>query len=196
MKHRREPGGRRGRRHRVRRFHHDGFDRHGPGGWNDSGGWDGCGPRRGRGGRARRGEVRASILVLLTERPMHGYELIQELSDRTDGMWKPSPGSIYPTLSLMEDEGLIVSVEADGKKAFDLSDAGREEAAALTADGVPPWSRLTESRDQLAHELRSLYRDLGEAVRQVSRSGTDAQKTSAQNLLKETRRALYLILAE
>src|SRR4051812_9103580 len=88
---------------------------------------------RGRGGprgRARRGDVRASILALLKDRPMHGYEMIQEIADRSGGAWKPSPGSVYPTLQLLEDEGLISSVSEGGKKLFTLTATGAEEAEA------------------------------------------------------------------
>src|SRR3954465_239633 len=94
----------------------------GPGPW---------GPRGGRGGprgRARRGDVRASILALLKDRPMHGYEMIQEIAERSGGAWKPSPGSVYPTLQLLEDEGLIASASEGGKKLFSLTDDGRTAA--------------------------------------------------------------------
>src|SRR6478735_6661636 len=90
------------------------------------------GPRygRGRGGpRARRGDVRAAVLALLDERPMHGYEMIKELEERTQGAWVPSPGSIYPTLQLLEDEGLIRGEESDGKRRFALTDAGKSAQA-------------------------------------------------------------------
>ena len=93
----------------------------------------GFGPRHhdrgGRGGRGgRRGDVRAAVLALLTERPMHGYEMIQELDQRTGGVWRPSPGSVYPTLQLLEDEGLIKSDEGAGRKAYTLTEAGQTEA--------------------------------------------------------------------
>ena len=81
--------------------------------------------RGGGRGRARRGDVRASILALLKDRPMHGYEMIQEIGERSGGAWKPSPGSVYPTLQLLEDEGLIISASEGGKKLFTLTDPGR-----------------------------------------------------------------------
>ncbi len=91
-------------------------------------------------GRARRGDVRSAILALLAERPMHGYEIIGELSDRTEGLWRPSPGSIYPTLQLLEDEGLVTVQpdDAGGKKRFSLTEEGRR-AAAEVAKGQAPW---------------------------------------------------------
>ena len=104
------------------------------------------GRRRGPGrGRGRRGNVRAAILALLVERPMHGYEMIQEIAARSDNLWKPSPGSVYPTLQLLEDEGLIVATETEGsKKLFELTDEGR---AAVEKIETPPWTEITEGAD-------------------------------------------------
>src|SRR5436190_18869251 len=96
----------------------------------------------GRGGpRARRGDVRAAVLALLAEKPMHGYEMIQELDDRSGGLWRPSAGSIYPTLQLLEDEGLIRGEEQDGKKRFTLTDEGQKQAEERTGD--LPWEEVT-----------------------------------------------------
>src|SRR5438067_13394684 len=86
------------------------------------------GRRGGPGRRARRGDVRAAALALLSERPMHGYEMIQELEERTDGVWRPSPGAVYPALQLLEDQGLVTADAGAGKRLFSLTDAGREEA--------------------------------------------------------------------
>src|SRR5881275_2840711 len=126
-----------------RRMHFHGDWGGGPrGGWQ-RGPWGGFGPwgppfggRGGGGPRVRRGNVRAAVLALLTERPMHGYEMIQELEARTKGVWRPSAGSIYPTLQQLEDEGLVTVEESDGKRRFSLTDAGRAEADRL---GRPPW---------------------------------------------------------
>ena len=99
----------------------------------------------GRGGpRARRGDVRAAALALLTERPMHGYEMIKEIEERTGGIWQPSAGSIYPTLALLEDEGLVRSEESEGKRRFTLTDEGREQAEARSGDS--PWEQVTARR--------------------------------------------------
>ena len=104
----------------------------GPGGFGHGPGQGGrlrTGSRPGPGSaRGRRPNVRAAVLALLNERPMHGYEMITELETRTGGIWRPSPGSVYPTLQLLEDEGLIISEEAGGRKRFTLTDAGRAEA--------------------------------------------------------------------
>src|ERR1700761_296990 len=97
---------------------------------------------RGRGGpRARRGDVRAAVLALLADRPMHGYEMIKEIEERSDGAWTPSAGSIYPMLQLLEDEGLIRGEDSDGKRRFSLTDSGRAEQAEK-ADAVAPWDAV------------------------------------------------------
>src|SRR5258707_548942 len=113
------------------KMHFQGGPGGGPrGGWQ-RGPWGGSGPwgppfgGRGGGPRVRRGNVRAAILALLAERPMHGYEMIQELEARTNGLWRPSAGSIYPTLQLLEDEGLVTGEESEGKRRFTLTDGGR-----------------------------------------------------------------------
>src|SRR3954454_4590630 len=113
------------------------------------------GPRygRGRGGRrARRGDVRAAALALLDERPMHGYEMIQELEERTDGVWRPSPGAIYPALQLLEDEGLVTADAEAGKRLFSLTETGREEAA--KAGDRKPWDEVTAGIDPSQFKLR------------------------------------------
>src|SRR5882672_8468868 len=116
------------------------------------GGFPGWGPgpgRRGRGHggrRGRRGDVRAAILALLAERSMHGYEMIQEIGERSGGLWRPSPGSVYPTLQLLADEGLVTSSEGSGsKRLFELTDEGR--AAAERLDSTPPWEHFAQDVD-------------------------------------------------
>ena len=165
----------------------------GPGGPGAPGGPWGFKGRRG--GRARRGDVRAAALLLLVERPMHGYEMIQELDQRTNGMWRPSPGSVYPTLQLLEDEGLVTAYEADGKRLFSLTDAGRAEAAKV-AEGPNPWEQATMGIDPTAFALRDVGWGVLSAARQVVTAGTEEQKARAIELLTETRRRLYGILAE
>jgi DNA-binding PadR family transcriptional regulator len=102
-----------------------------------------AGPRGGGGPRARRGDVRAAVLALLQERPMHGYEMIQELQARSGGVWRPSAGSIYPTLQLLEDEGLVAAEEVDGKRRFTLTAEGVAEAE--RRPGRPPWEQVGEA---------------------------------------------------
>jgi DNA-binding PadR family transcriptional regulator len=159
------------------------------------GGPFGPGGRHGGGrGRARRGDVRASILALLKDRPMHGYEMIQEIADRSGGAWKPSPGSVYPTLQLLEDEGLIASESEGGKKLFALTDAGRTEAE---AGPEAPWEDAGRGVDWDAlNEVRKAGGGLIEAFRQVWATGTPEQRDRALTVVNEARKRLYLILAD
>jgi DNA-binding PadR family transcriptional regulator len=158
------------------------------------------GPRRGRRGgpgpgrRARRGDVRAAVLALLGERPMHGYEMIQELEARTDGVWRPSPGAVYPALQLLEDQGLVTADADAGKRLFSLTDAGREEAG--KAGDRKPWDDVTEGIDPAQFKLRDALGPIAVAARQVAMAGTPEQQAAATELLAETRRKLYAILAE
>jgi DNA-binding PadR family transcriptional regulator len=154
----------------------------------------GRGPGRGGHGghRARRGDVRSSILALLVEKPMHGYEMIQELEERTAGRWRPSAGSIYPTLQLLEDEGLVRAEEVDGKRVFSLTQAGGERASER-ADAAPPWEQ-GEARTA-RHELRDVTGQVNGGAMQVARAGDEAQIRQAIEVLAETRKRLYSILA-
>ena len=149
---------------------------------------------RGR-GRARRGDVRAAILALLAEKPMHGYEMIQVLAERTGGVWKPSPGSIYPSLQLLEDEGLVQVDESTGKRLFSLTDAGRGELANNPREQTP-WDEVTAGIDPADVQLRELVGQIMVATRQVAEAGTAAHKAKAVEVLTTTRRSLYAILAE
>ncbi|MBX9426525.1 MULTISPECIES: PadR family transcriptional regulator [Streptomyces] len=154
---------------------------------------------RGRGGgggrgRARRGDVRASILALLKDRPMHGYEMIREIGERSDGAWKPSPGSVYPTLQLLEDEGLITSASEGGKKLFTLTDAGRSEAE---EGPEAPWEEVGRGVDwEALNEVRQAGFGLMEAFGQVWKTGTPEQRQKAVGVINEARKKLYLILAD
>ncbi|MFF7384618.1 helix-turn-helix transcriptional regulator [Streptomyces griseoluteus] len=152
---------------------------------------------RGRGGprgRARRGDVRASILALLKDRPMHGYEMIQEIAERSGGAWKPSPGSVYPTLQLLEDEGLIASESEGGKKLFALTEAG---TAAAEEGPEAPWEEASRGVDwEALSEIRQAGSGLMEAFGQVWKTGTREQRDKALAVLNEARKKLYLILAD
>ena len=120
--------------------------------------------RRGGGRRGKRGDVRAAILALLTDRPMHGYEMIQEIAERSGGLWRPSPGSVYPTLQLLVDEGLIVGTESEGsKRLFELTDDGRAAAEKIE---TPPWDEITEGADPGQVNLRTAVGQLMGAVAQ------------------------------
>jgi len=138
--------------------------------------------------------VRAAVLALLAERPMHGYEMITELESRTGGVWRPSPGSIYPTLQLLEDEGLIVSEEGGGRKRFTLTDAGRAEATAATEP--PAWEHIGDETMENWRELRDAGFGAMNALRQVMTTGTDEQRARAVEVISEARRKLYAILAD
>ena len=153
------------------------------------------GPFGGRGGRARRGDVRAALLALLAEEPRNGYQLMQEIERRSEGVWRPSPGSVYPALQQLEDEGLVRSAESDGRKLFHLTDAGREAAATATAEGAP-WDAASESVDSDAWELFNVARQVGMAIFQISQAGTAEQMAAAREVLTNARRSLYGILAE
>ncbi|GAA5181886.1 hypothetical protein GCM10023322_17570 [Rugosimonospora acidiphila] len=168
------------------------------GGWRPPFPPPGHGHGRGRGGRGgrggRRGNVRAAVLALLAERPMHGYEMIQELDTRTGGVWRPSPGSIYPTLQLLEDEGLIVSEESGGRKRFTLTDTGQTEAATAAAD--PPWNEFSEETVASGQDTRDAIFGIMNALRQIGFEGDREQWQRAVEVLNETKRKLYAILAD
>ena len=134
------------------------------------------------------------MLALLLERPMHGYEMITELDNRTRGVWRPSPGSVYPTLQLLEDEGLIVSEESGGRKRFSLTDSGRTEAEAAT--GPAPWQEFDEEAVAGWTDLRDSTFAAMNAVRQVMMAGTDEQRQRAVEVIDEAKRKLYAILAD
>ncbi|MFB7517334.1 PadR family transcriptional regulator [Streptomyces sp. NPDC056144] len=172
------------------------FGPFGPGGFGPGPFGPGFGGR-GRGGgrgRARRGDVRASILALLKDRPMHGYEMIREIGERSDGAWKPSPGSVYPTLQMLEDEGLITSASEGGKKLFTLTDAGRAEAE----EGPDaPWEEAGRGVDwEAVNEIRQAGFGLMEAFGQVWKTGTAEQRQKAVGVINDARKKLYLILAD
>jgi DNA-binding PadR family transcriptional regulator len=150
------------------------------------------GPRRG--GRGSRQNVRPAILALLVERPMHGYEMIQELDARTNGIWRPSPGSVYPTLQLLEDEGLIEVTAEGGRKSYRLTADGRPEAE--TAAQNPPWAQFGEDTMSQVQDFRDAAVGIMGALKQVGFSGTPEQRQKALEVLNETKRKLYAILAE
>ena len=152
-------------------------------------------PERGHRRRgARRGDVRAAVLALLLERPMHGYELIQQIEERSGGVWRPSPGSIYPTLQLLADEGLVSGDESGGRRLFTLTDAGREEASRY--EGRSPFNQERDETFEVAHRFRAEMGQLGMAVWQVAQVGTEAQRAEILDVLAEARRRAYQLLAD
>ena len=150
---------------------------------------------RGR-GRARRGDVRLAALLLLAEEPRNGYTIMQELEERSGGMWRPSPGSVYPALAQLEDEGLIRSREVDGGRVFELTDAGREHVAERPADAQAPWDTIGQGVPDGARAVFGQLRPLVAAVGQVAHAGSPEQAEKAAEVLDQARRAIYRILAD
>jgi DNA-binding PadR family transcriptional regulator len=177
---------------------HGGFGGFGPGGFGPGGFGPGgpgrFGPGRGR-GRARRGDVRLAILSLLADGPSNGYGLIKSIAERSEGSWRPSPGSVYPTLQQLVDEDLIVADESGSKSVFALSETGRayiaENAEAIDA----AWAATTDKTQGEDAFQTSLMKLMG-VVKPLLHDATDAQRTAAAEKLDETRRALYAILAD
>jgi DNA-binding PadR family transcriptional regulator len=182
-----------GERHRGRRGGGPRGDG-GPRAFSHGGGPGGRGFPWGGGHRAGRGDIRAAILALLREEPMHGYQVIQELERRTDGRWRPSPGSVYPTLQQLEDEGLVRAVELEaGRRVFELTEAGRDEASAAAAP--PPWEEVADG-DNDATSLRELFLQVGAASWQVTHAGNAKQVKQAAEILRDARKRLYQLLAD
>ena len=148
------------------------------------------------GRRARRGDVRAAILALLAEQPMHGYQMLQELESRTGGAWRVSPGSVYPTLQMLEEEGLISSQEIEGKRVYSLTDAGRAQVESQKESGRAPWDDVGDGGDETLHDLRDAAFKLGAAAMQVAHAGSKEQIDRTVAILNDARRQLYTILAE
>jgi DNA-binding PadR family transcriptional regulator len=152
--------------------------------------------RRGGGARARRGDIRSAILALLAEEPRNGYQIMQELEQRSRGMWRPSPGAVYPALQQLEDEGLVSAESAGGGRVFSLTARGRAEATARGADKDAPWETVSEAAGDDVPEMFHLLKQLGAAALQVVGAGSAAQVSEARRILAEARRALYRVLAE
>lgn len=167
--------------------------------WPGSAVWDAMEQLRGQfdrkvGPRMGRGDVRAAVLALLAEKPMHGYQIIQEIEERSGGAWKPSPGSVYPTLQLLADEGLISAKESNGRKTYSLTEEGQRVAAA--AEQAAPWAGTGAKESVRPTALPKAGIDLAQAAAQVARSGSAEQVKQAVTVLEEARRKLYSILAE
>ncbi|MGD1059257.1 MAG: PadR family transcriptional regulator [Solirubrobacteraceae bacterium] len=191
---------------------HGGEGRHGrhggrgPEARGDFGGQFGAGPfgfgrgggpggPRGRGRRARRGDIRTAALLLLEEEPRNGYQIMQEVQERSGGIWSPSPGSVYPALQQLEDEGLIRTEESDGRKLFAITDEGRAIVNARGVEQSAPWEQTGDGAGG-AHELGKLMREVAHAFMQVMRTGSEGQVAKAAGVLASTRRDLYRILAD
>jgi DNA-binding PadR family transcriptional regulator len=169
----------------------------GMGGFGGPGFGPGFGPGRGRGGRgrARRGDVRLAILSLLAEAPSNGYGLITGIAAKSEGAWRPSPGSVYPTLQQLVDEDLIVADESGSKSVYSLTDAGRAHVEENRAAIDAAWAATTDKSEGEDAFQTSLMKLMG-VVKPLMHDATDAQRQAAAEKLDETRRALYAILAD
>jgi DNA-binding PadR family transcriptional regulator len=145
--------------------------------------------------KVKKGDVRAAALALLAEGPRNGYQIIQEIAERSQGIWRPSPGSVYPALQQLEDEGLVQSEEEGGRRTYHLTEAGfvhlRERR-----EGADPWEEVADSVSEEMVDLHRLLAQVGMAMRQVLVAGTPKQRGDARKILVDTRRALYRLLAE
>ncbi len=154
------------------------------------------GPGRARGRRSRRGDVRAAILLLLETEPRNGYQMIQALEERSHGAWRPSPGSIYPVLNQLEDEGLVVAIDSDNGRRFTLSDAGRSFVDERRESLGVPWEAASASLSQPRKELMLALRESAGAIRQVLEVGTDDQVARTVTIMRDARRQIYRVLAD
>jgi DNA-binding PadR family transcriptional regulator len=147
-------------------------------------------------GRRRRGDVRIALLLLVAEEPRNGYQLMQTIEQRSDGRWRPSPGSVYPALAQLEDEGLIRATEREGSKLFEITEAGRAHLEKRAA-GTAPWELDDDDPSSRTYsDLRALMRQVHVAAMQAGQAGSEQQIERAGEVLAETRRSLYRILAE
>jgi DNA-binding PadR family transcriptional regulator len=186
--------------HRMSRHRRHGPSHHG-GSFDPRAFWHG--PWRGMGlgpggrrSRARRGDVRAAMLLLLEEERRNGYQLMEEIESRSGGAWRPSPGSVYPALAQLEDEGLIRSDEGAGRRSFELTDEGRSYVADNREALGSPWDDAGGEVPNDFVDLRSLIGGIGMATLQVVQSGDEEQIAEAKQVLGDARKALYRILAE
>ena len=160
--------------------HGHGFGPHGHGPWS----------------RARRGNVRAAILSVLSEEPMHGYQIMQKLEERSGGMWRPSPGSVYPTLQLLEDQGFIKGEEVEGRRVFSLTEAGKAEAEASKQAHGAPWESPEHGDEGPRFKLRKAVFQIASAAKQVGTTGSSEQAEKALEILADARKRIYELLAE
>jgi DNA-binding PadR family transcriptional regulator len=144
----------------------------------------------------RRGDVRAALLVLLDEEPRNGYGLIQEIESRSDGAWRPSPGSVYPALALLEDEGLVQAEPVDGGKEFTLTETGTKHVEENREKLGEPWANLGDDVTSGVRALRDQLKPLMGAVGQIFQTGSEEDAKRASEILADTRRKRYGILAE
>jgi DNA-binding PadR family transcriptional regulator len=140
--------------------------------------------------------VRTAVLALLWEGPRHGYQMIQEISERSDGAWKPSPGSIYPVLSALQDEGLVDDEKIEGRRVFSLTDAGRAAVEERADEIAHVFDANKAEEDADLADIRPLIAGVASATMQVLQSGSPEQVAAARKVLATARRELYLLLAD
>ena len=163
------------------------FGPHGPHGPHGHG--------RGPWSRARRGNVRAAILSVLADEPMHGYQIMQRLEERSGGMWRPCPGAVYPTLQLLEDQGFIKGDDVEGRRVFSLTETGKSEAAASKEAHGAPWESPAHGDESPRFSLRRSVFQIGAAAKQVGTTGTSAQVEKTLEILADARKRIYELLA-
>jgi DNA-binding PadR family transcriptional regulator len=151
------------------------------------------GPARHGRGRAQRGDVRTAILLVLADQPMHGYQIMQAIRDRTGGAWRASPGAVYPTIAQLEDEGLVTTQEEGGRRLVTLTPEGRSYVEERSARLGNPFADYADRPSR--PDLRDPMQELQAAARQIVNSGSTAQLKAAADVLAQARRSLYLILA-
>ena len=149
---------------------------------------NGNGRGHGRGRRARRGDLRAVTLLLLADEPMHGYQIMSTIAERTGRHWTPGPGATYPTISLLEDEGLISVAPVDGKKTATITDLGRAEVEEHRAEWAAILDRYADddASPRSPHIIRGAMMDLRDAVKHVDFNGTDADRERLIEILRDT----------
>jgi len=153
----------------------------------------------GRGPKVRRGDVRAAILDVLAVEPMNGYQIIQQIAERSGSAWKPSPGSVYPTVQQLEDEGLVEGREGEGRRVLQLTDEGRRYVEEHPDELAATWRAFDRAQNgdgESATDLKPVIGQTMAAVWQIVTSGTRQQQAEAAEILAETRRKLYGLLAE
>ncbi len=153
-----------------------------------------------KGPKVRRGDVRAAILDVLAVEPMNGYQIIQQIAERTGGAWKPSPGSVYPTVQQLEDEGLVEGTASESRRLLQLTEAGRAYVEEHPDELAATWKAFDEAAEAPpeadTHDLKPVIGQVMSAVWQVVTSGTRQQQAEAAEILAETRRKLYGLLAD
>ncbi len=151
--------------------------------------------------KVRRGDVRAAILDVLATGPMNGYQVIQQIAERSGGQWKPSPGSVYPTVQQLEDEGLVAGTTESGKRLLELTPEGQAYVAEHPEEMAATWRPFDQAQAEATEgsdtpDLKPVIGQVMSAVWQVVVSGTRQQQAEAAEILSETRRRLYTLLAD